>query len=578
LRAFLGLVAILIAAALVIVPAQARFTQQDKLIGSGAVGPAAQGTSVALSADGNTAIVGGMDDNCCRGAAWVFVRINGMWVQQGDKLIGRGATGPANQGISVALSADGNTAIVGGPSDNGNAGAAWIFIRSGGVWRPQGGKLIGTNAVGAAGQGVSVALSADGNTAIVGGLDDNGGVGAAWVFTRTGNVWTQQGGKLVGAGVAGPASQGSSVALSADGNTAVVGGLGDNGDAGATWVFVRSGGVWSQQGNKLVGTGAGGAARQGFSVALSGDSDTAIVGGPSDNCCEGAAWVFTRSGGVWTQQGNKLVGAGAIGAQQGISVGLSGDGNTAIVGGPAHNFFVGSAWIFARKGGVWQQGGRLNGTARGGAPAQGASVALSSDGSTAIVGGPFANSFAGAAWVFGRPIITAISPGAGTVDGGTGVTIVGQNFGDVTGVLLGGVPASNVIAVNANTVLATTPAHAATTVNVIVTTRTGGSRAFDAYTYERHATATLLSSSANPSSPGQRVTFTAFVTSGSGPASGSVTFRNGTQTLGTVTLRGGVARFSTTDLPAGAHRIRALFHRNGNFSDSRGGLLQRVAD
>jgi hypothetical protein len=96
-----------------------------------------------------------------------------QFTQQGPKLVGSG-TASAQQGVSVALSSDGNTAIVGGNADNnGRPGAAWVFTRSGGIWSQQGSKLVGTGAVGAAGQGQSVALSADGNTAIVGGPDDN---------------------------------------------------------------------------------------------------------------------------------------------------------------------------------------------------------------------------------------------------------------------------------------------------------------------------------------------------------------------------------------------------------------------
>jgi hypothetical protein len=197
---------------------------------------------------------------------------------------------------------------------------------------PAGNKLVGTGAVGVANQGRSAALSADGNTALVGGHGDNSGAGAAWVYTRSNGVWAQQGNKLVGTGAVGVASQGRSAALSADGNTALVGGPSDNSGTGATWVFTRSNGVWTQQGNKLVGTGA---ARQGSSVALSADGNTALVGGPFDNWSAGATWVFTRSNGVWTQQGNKLVGTGAVGAaEQGTSVALSADGNTALVGGP----------------------------------------------------------------------------------------------------------------------------------------------------------------------------------------------------------------------------------------------------
>ena len=130
-------------------------------------------------------------------------------------------------------------------------------------------------------------MSADGNTAALGGPGDGPSVGlntfgAVWVFTRQNGKWTQQGNKLVGTGAVGPgvisSLQGSSVALSADGNTAMTGGPGDNAQTGAAWVFTRSGGAWTQQGNKLVGTDlSGGDAKQGFSVALSADGNTAMV-------------------------------------------------------------------------------------------------------------------------------------------------------------------------------------------------------------------------------------------------------------------------------------------------------------
>ena len=123
--------------------------------------------------------------------------------EQRPKLVGTGAVGSTNQGMSVALSADGNTAIVGGPGPNnadrdrspvvGPVGAAWVFTRSGGTWTQQGGKLVGTGAVGAAYQGWSVALSGDGNTAIVGGFSDNSATGAAWVYVLSAGAWTQQG-------------------------------------------------------------------------------------------------------------------------------------------------------------------------------------------------------------------------------------------------------------------------------------------------------------------------------------------------------------------------------------------------
>jgi hypothetical protein len=409
-RILCGLTVVALVWALLPAPAQAQFSQQGpKLVGTGAIGPAEQGFSVAVSAEGNTAIVGGFLDNNGAGAAWVFTRAAGVWSQQA-KLVGTGVVGPgALQGFSVAVSSDGNTAVVGGPVDDSFAGAGWVFTRSGGVWSQQGAKLVGTGAVGAASQGQSVALSGDGNTAIIGGLADNDFAGAAWVFARSTGVWSQQGAKLVGTGVVGSgAAQGASVSLSGDGHTAIVGGPDDDLEAGtgAAWVFTRSGGVWSQQA-KLVGTGVvGPLAAQGISAALSGDGNTAIVGGPFDNLLDdfgaGAAWVFRRSAGVWSQQA-KLVGTGAVGpAEQGNSVSLSGDGNTAIVGGPNDNGSAGAAWVFTRSGGVWSpQDGKLVGTGAVGLAGQGNSVSLSGDGNTAIVGGPFGVP-PGAAWVYFR--------------------------------------------------------------------------------------------------------------------------------------------------------------------------------
>src|SRR5664279_1940023 len=144
-----------------------------------------------------------------------------------------------------------------------------------------------------------------------------------------------------------PSEQGFSVAISADGNTAVTGGDFDNNHDGAIWVYTRNNNRWLQQGTKLVGTGAtGAAAAQGYAVAISADGATIIEGGVGDNGFMGAAWIFTRdTNGVWTQQGNKLVGSGSLiinstTPEQGYSVGLSADGNTAIIGGRRDNNYI----------------------------------------------------------------------------------------------------------------------------------------------------------------------------------------------------------------------------------------------
>ena len=99
--------------------------------------------------------------------------------------MGTGAVGNAQQGVAVSLSADGNTAIVGGNRDNNFAGAVWIFTRSNnGVWSQQGNKLVVTDAIGSARFGISVDITSDGNTAIIGGVDGKDHGGAVLVFTR----------------------------------------------------------------------------------------------------------------------------------------------------------------------------------------------------------------------------------------------------------------------------------------------------------------------------------------------------------------------------------------------------------
>jgi hypothetical protein len=122
-----------------------------------------------------------------------------------------------------------------------------------GAWEqlvPHGGKMAGAGASAAARQGSSVALSADGATAIEGGPNDERGRGAVWVFAQTDNAWAQQGEKLTAGDAAGErVFFGRSVALSADGATALVGGDGDAEGRGAAWVFTRSGGFGANRPN-----------------------------------------------------------------------------------------------------------------------------------------------------------------------------------------------------------------------------------------------------------------------------------------------------------------------------------------
>ncbi len=342
---------------------------------------------------------------------------------QQSMLVGTGIQ-PGNvseQGFAVALSQDGNTLAVGGPGSADNLAFVWIFVRVGSTWSQQSSLLHGTGATAPIQQGNSVALSADGNTLAFGGPSDNGGIGATWVFTRSGSTWTQQGLKLVGSGAFPGDQQGFSVSLSADGNTLAIGAPQYNSAAGANYIFTRTSGVWTQQGPVLIAAPTS-SNHHGTSGSLSADGNTLATGGPHSGSGVGATWIFTRSGTSWNLQSPALVGTGNIGfSQQGQSVDLSADGNTLAVGGPNDNANTGAIWIFTRSGTAWtQQGSKLVGTGAVGAAHQGWSVSLTADGNT-LAEGAFANtSNIGATWQFTR------SSGAWTQQGsrlvGTGGT------------------------------------------------------------------------------------------------------------------------------------------------------------
>jgi hypothetical protein len=490
--------------------------QGSKLTGHGEVKGAfggAFGWSVALSSDGNTAVIGGPFDNGKVGAAWVFTRSGETWTQQA-KLTGHEEIGAGEFGDSVALSADGNTALIGGVFDNGKIGAAWVFTRSGPAWAQQGPKLTGAEELGQGYFGASVSLSADGDTAMVGGVHDNELTGAAWVFTRSGEAWAQQGPKLTAGGEIGAGYVGR-VALSADGNTALIGGEHDDGFLGAAWVFTRTAEIWSQQA-KLTGEGESGEGEFGQSVAISSDGGTALVGAVADNSFVGAAWVFTRTESTWTQQGSKLTGAEEKGEGWfGYSAALSSDGSTALLGGLGDNNFRGAAWAFSRSGSDWnQQGPKLTGGNETGEGQFGAGVSLSSDGSTALIGGPKNNSFTGAAWPFvysSAPLpatVTGVSPRKGPAAGGISVTITGTNLSETTAVSFGATAAASFTVTSATTITAVMPAETAGTVDVTVTTPAGVSAVSSKDHFKVTPSVTGVTPNGGSEAGGTRVTVT----------------------------------------------------------------------
>ncbi|OCX53866.1 hypothetical protein BEL04_06155 [Mucilaginibacter sp. PPCGB 2223] len=374
--------------------------QGTKLIGKDTSGAAAQGTSVAFSSTGYTAIVGGPKDHNNTGAAWIYT-YSGK--QQGAKLVGKDTIGLPAQGTSVAISADGNTAIVGGPADNHGHGAIWVFTRTDTVWKQQGLKLTATG-TSPIGLGSSVSLSADGNTLVAEAPADSGRAGAAYVFTRKDTVWAQQGPRLTAKGSAADTAADQSVSLSADGNTFIMGGHTDSVGIGAAWIFVRKNNTWLRQDSMLVGAGYVNHPNQGHAVAISADGNIAAIGGYTDHTQTGAVWIYKRdttaNANTWKQMGKKVISIDTVGkALQGCSVSLNADGTVLLFGGLNNNSATGAGWVYTRSDTTWTPFTQITGADATNGSYAGNSVSLSADGIYSVMGGYGHSNGKGIAWI-----------------------------------------------------------------------------------------------------------------------------------------------------------------------------------
>lgn len=364
------------------------------------------GNRVALSSDGTTALIGdhtNQDPNGEEaGAAYVFTRTDGEWSHQ-EKLTPNDGDDRDRFGNSVALSGDGTTALIGSFRDedpNGDdAGSVYVFTRSDDEWSQQR-KLTPDDGDDEDRFGLSVALSDDGTTALIGAKwDDNpngGAGGSAYVFTLAGGEWSYQQ-KL--AAVDGDVNDefGASVALSGDGTTALIGANNDEDPiaygAGSAYIFTLANGEWNQQQKLTANDGTIGAGF-GSVVSLSSNGTTALIGadnGEGPNGYRGgSAYVFTQAGGEWSQQ-QKLTPDDGDGADSfACSVTLSSDGTTALIGAKfdedPNGDQAGSAYVFTHTDGEWSQQQKLAANDGDDRDFFGVSGALSGDGTTAFIG------------------------------------------------------------------------------------------------------------------------------------------------------------------------------------------------
>ena len=364
------------------------------------------GSAAALN--GSTALIGADGDNSFQGAAYLFTKSNGSW-SEGQKLTASDGLPGDEFGYRVVL-ADNTllvgafTATVGGVVSQG---AAYVFTQSDGTWS-ESQKLTASDGALFDNFGASVAL--DGSTLVVGAngatVGGNAAQGAVYVFTESNGTWTQTQ-KLTADDGAAYDNFGLSVALK--GSTILVGSpraaIGANAGQGALYVFTESNGTWSQT-QKL--TASDGATNDSFGESVALDGSTALIGAYNatinGHTWQGAAYIFTESNGTWSEGQRLTASDGTAGANFGNAVALN--GSTALIGADAStvggNTYQGKAYLFTESGGNWSQSDTF--IASDGAVDDYFGAALAWDGVTALISTPHptigGNTWQGAAYFY----------------------------------------------------------------------------------------------------------------------------------------------------------------------------------
>jgi hypothetical protein len=389
--------------------------------------------SVSISSDGSYAIMGAHGDDGptpspepVSGSAYIFNRTGTVWSYQ-TKIMAPDQAPSDRFGRSVSISGDGSYALVGAYGDDtpvggDSAGSAYIFSRSGSTWTYQS-KITAPDQATQNFFGRSVSISGDGSYALVGAEMWNPG-GAAYIFSRSGTSWTYQS-KITAPELTPGDSFGGSVSISSDGSYALVGAKWDDrpgqtpsDNAGAAYIFSRSGTSWSFQ-SKITAPDQVPRDYFGNGVSISGDGSYAIAGAYADVVgpvgSQGSAYIFSRSGTSWSYQTKITAPDPGASDYFGWSVAISGDGSYALVGAYLDNTptsDAGSAYIWVRSGTSWTFQSKI--TAPDGAQSDhfGVSVSISGDGTYALVGAKFDDdkgSGSGSAYIYNLPPVLNVS-------------------------------------------------------------------------------------------------------------------------------------------------------------------------
>ena len=358
------------------------------------------GTSISISSDGTRVIVGSyLSDSTFvdAGAAYVFLRTGTSWSQEA-KLVASDRIGGDNFGISVDITADSTRVAIGAQGVNANftdTGAIYIFSRSGTTWTEET-KIIAADRAFNDKLGYSVSISSDGTRVLGGAYGSSSGAGSAYMFSRSGIIWTQET-KIVASNTAAGDQFGFDVAISSDGTRCVIGSRnadpGGITNAGAAYVFLRSGTTWTEE-RILSASDKSAGNLFGSSIDITSNGDRIIVGAqtnaPSGVNNAGAVYIYIRVGTTWTEEAKLTASDKATGDNFGFDVAISSDGTRCVIGAWTRTesglTLCGAIYIFLRTGTTWSQEAKVLASDKNTGDRFGSSVAISSDSTRVAVG------------------------------------------------------------------------------------------------------------------------------------------------------------------------------------------------
>jgi hypothetical protein len=404
-----ALIAIVVALQLIVDDAVVGQTLSNHLTSVTRLGPSDPGgadlfgSNVAIQ--GDRAVIGAADADQFQGAAYVFERENGVWVERA-KLVAsdRAPFSFSEFGENVKIS--GNTIAIGAPGDRNETGAVYIFQKTGNEWTEQA-KLKANDETEGSFFAGSIALSQD---MLVSGAESGlvqVGVeaGAAYVFRRIGNLWTQEA-KLIASDPTDQANFGSGAAV-INGDTIAIGAAAAQ-RSGVVYIFKRIAGAWSEQSQLVPSSPEEG---QGFGGDIGISGSSLVIGAPfaaaTDDVRTGAAYVYRRAETAWEEEA-RLVPPETQVRLFATRVAIS--GVTIVVGAPftdSGTIEGGSAWVFQRAGNTWVTKAKLKAPDATPNDVFGGYVAI--DGKTILIGAeqadtpdlpPGATDNEGAAYVF----------------------------------------------------------------------------------------------------------------------------------------------------------------------------------